>query len=281
MSTIKLILKTILYRPLYNALIFLVWLIPGHNVAWAIIILTIVIRLILLPSSLKAARAQIKLRDLQPELAKIQAEHKDDKTKQSQAVMEFYKKHKVSPWGSCLPLLIQFPILIILYYVFINGLGTQRFDLLYSFVPRPEFIKTIWLGIDLAKPDRWVLPIITGALQFIQGWQMQPKRRKTEDGSQKDKGQEMSQMMTRQMLYLMPVFTIIIAMRLPAALPLYWGITTLFGIGQQWWAGRSLKHEAGSMKIEEKSEEYQTPEKHETVDKRVKHGVEVTVRRKK
>ncbi len=274
MTTIKLILKTILYRPLYNALIFLVWLIPGHNVAWAIIILTIIIRLILLPSSLKAARAQIKLRDLQPELTKIQAEYKDDKTKQSQAVMAFYKKHKVSPWGSCLPLLIQFPILIVLYYVFINGLGTQRFDLLYSFMPRPEFINTIWLGIDLAKPDRWVLPIITGILQFIQGRQMQPK-------PQPGKSQDMQTAMSRQMLYLMPIFTVIIAMRLPAALPLYWGITTLFGIGQQWWAGRSMKHEVPSTTDEEKKEEYRSPEKHETVDKQVKHGVEVTVRRKK
>jgi YidC/Oxa1 family membrane protein insertase len=276
MSTIKLILKTILYRPLYNALIFLVWLIPGHNVAWAIIILTIIIRLILLPSSLKAARAQIKLRDLQPELQKIQAEYKDDKTKQSKAVMDFYKKHKVSPWGSCLPLLIQFPILIVLYYVFINGLGTQRFDLLYSFVPRPEFINTIWLGIDLAKPDRWVLPIITGALQFIQGRQMMPA--KTQPG----KGQDMQTALSRQMLYLMPIFTVIIAMRLPAALPLYWGITTLFGIGQQWWAARgSEKLEIRDEKLEIGKEIGKQKTEKDEIDKTVKHGVEVTVRRKK
>jgi YidC/Oxa1 family membrane protein insertase len=262
---------------LFNALIFLVWLIPGHNVAWAIIILTIIIRLILLPSSLKAARAQIKLRDLQPELAKIQAENKDDRTKQSQAMMEFYKKHKVSPWGSCLPLLIQFPILIILYYVFINGLGTQRFDLLYSFVPRPEAVNTIWLGIDLAKPDRWVLPIITGALQFFQGWQMTPKKKKGEKA-------DMASAMSRQMLYLMPVFTIIIAMRLPAALPLYWAITTLFGIGQQWWAGRSLKtakSEILNPKSETNEEKEEMMKNKEEIDKTTKHGVEVTVRRKK
>ena len=275
MATIKLILKTILYRPLFNALIFLVWLIPGNNVAWAIIILTIIIRLILLPSSLKAARAQIKLRDLQPEIQKIQEQYKGDKTKQSQAVMEFYKKHKVSPWGSCLPLLIQFPILIILYYVFINGLGTERFDLLYSFVPRPETINTIWLGIDLAKPDRWILPIITGALQFVQGRQMMPRVKPA-------KGQEMQTMMSRQMLYLMPVFTIFIAMRLPAALPLYWAITTLFGIGQQWWAARSLKMAKPETQEQTKGEEkYRKPKKHEEVEKQIKHGVEVTVRRKK
>jgi YidC/Oxa1 family membrane protein insertase len=277
MSTIKLFLKTILYKPLFNALIFLVWLIPGHNVAWAIIILTIIIRLILLPSSLRAARAQMKLRDLQPELAKIQAEYKDDKTKQSQAVMEFYKKHQISPWGSCLPLLIQFPILIVLYYVFINGLGTQRFDLLYSFLPRPEVINTVWLGIDLARPDRWILPIMAGILQFIQGRQVQPK-------PQPGKGQDMQMAMSRQMLYLMPVFTVIIAMRLPAALPLYWIITTLFGIGQQWWAMRSLqtaKSEILNPKSETNGEKEEIRKNKEEIDKQVKHGVEVTVRRKK
>jgi len=282
MVTIKLILKTILYRPLFNALIFLVWLIPGHNVAWAIIILTIIIRLILLPSSLKAARAQIKLRDLQPELQKIQAQYKDDKQKQSQAMMDFYKKHKVSPWGSCLPLLIQFPILIVLYYVFINGLGMQRFDLLYSFVPRPEAINTIWLGIDLASPDRWVLPIIAGILQYFQGRQMMPATgSKKSDG--KDKSQAMQSMLSKQMLYIMPVFTIFIAMRLPAALPLYWIITTLFAIGQQWYASRQVQ--SSKLKIENVEEketiDYKPKEKHEEVDKRTKHGVEVTVRRKK
>lgn len=281
MSSIKYVLKLILYQPLYNALIFLVWLIPGHNVAWAIIILTVVIRLLLLPSSLKAARAQLKLRDLQPELQKIQEQYKGDKTKQSQAIMDFYKKNQVSPWGSCLPLLIQFPILIVLYYVFINGLGTQRFDLLYSFMPRPETINTIWLGMDLAKPNVWILPIITGALQFIQGWQMQPPKKTAEP----QKG-DIANAMSRQMLYLMPVFTVIIAMRLPAALPLYWIITTLFAIGQQWWAMR----DPGSRKLKIQSSNVETGEENtiekikdtaQDISKTIKRGVEVTVRRKK
>jgi len=270
MTTIKLFLKTILYKPLYNALIFLVWLVPDHNVGWAIIILTVVIRLILLPSSLKAARAQIRLRDLQPEMAKLQEQYKDDRTKQSQALMEFYKKHKVSPWGSCLPLLIQFPILIVLYYVFINGLTTARFDLLYSFMPRPEVINTVWLGINLAKPNVWILPVLTGALQYIQGRQMQPPA-----GKGGDKGGQMQSMLTKQMLYLMPVFTVIIAMRLPAALPLYWIITTLFGIGQQWWAGR--KTEDGKQKTGTGN----LPSVVSHPSSVVRHGVEVTVRRKR
>jgi len=278
MATIKLVLSKILYQPLFNALIFLVWLIPGHNIAWAIIVLTVIVRLILLPSSLKAARSQIRMRDLQPELRKLQAKYKDDKQKQSQALMAFYKQNNVHPLGSCLPLLVQFPILIVLYYVFINGLNTTHFDLLYSFMPRSDALNTVWLGLDMAKPDRYILPVIAGALQFIQGRQMMPIKPK--DGSKSDPGT----MVSSQMMYLMPIFTIFIAGKLPAALPLYWIITTLFGIGQQWWAAKGPKIEViphREKDSEETSIIKKIEKKTEDVSKSIKHGVEVTVRKKK
>lgn len=272
MGFIKSILKKILYQPLFNALIFLVWLIPGHNVGWAIVILTVIIRIILLPSSMNATRQQKKMRDLQPEIKELQDKYKDDKQKQSQELMKFYKDKKINPLGSCLPLLVQMPILIILYYVFRNGLTTARFDLLYQFMPRPEFIKTIFLGINLSKPDKWILPIIAGGLQFVQGWQIAPPTPKGE------KGQDMSQMMTKQMLYLMPLFTIFIAGRLQAALPLYWIVTSVFTIVQQWYVLKgNPKSEAQNPKqIKTKQEK-----KEEKRDKKArKHGVEVTVRKK-
>ena len=156
MVFLKSIISAVLYQPLLNALIFLVWLIPDHNVGWAIIILTVIIRIILLPSSMNATRQQKKMRDLQPEISELQSKYKDDKQKQSQELMKFYKEKKINPLGSCLPLLVQMPILIILYYVFRNGLDTSRFSLLYSFVPQPEYIKTVFLGIDLAKPEKEV-----------------------------------------------------------------------------------------------------------------------------
>jgi YidC/Oxa1 family membrane protein insertase len=269
MTFFKNILKAILYRPLFNALIFLVWLVPGHYVGAAIIILTVIIRIILLPSSLKATRAQKKMRDLQPEIQKLQAEYKDDKQKQSQELMKFYKQNKINPLGSCLPLLIQLPILLILYYVFRNGLDTARFDLLYSFMPRPETINTSFFGLNLSQPDRWILPVIAGGLQFIQGWQLTPKQ---EPGSKQD----MSTMVSKQMLYLMPVFTIFIGGRLPAALVVYWIITTLFAIGQQWWVFRE-KSEIKNQRLEIKNKNTIDDKKEQKI---IKRGVEVTVRKK-
>ena len=225
-------LKAILYRPWYNALMLLVFVIPGHSVGLAIIGLTIVIRLILLPSSLNAARQQKRMQEMQPALAALQEKYKDDKQKQAEELAKFYKDNKVNPLGSCLPLLIQLPILIILYYVFRNGLDTSRFSLLYSFIPHPAFIQTQFLGINLGLPDKYyIMPIIAGALQFYQGYQLQPKTPAPE-------GAEMAQAMSKQMLYIMPVFTVLIAGRFPAALPLYWIVTTLFAIGQQWWINK-------------------------------------------
>jgi YidC/Oxa1 family membrane protein insertase len=273
MAFLKSIISAVLYQPLLNALIFLVWLVPGHNVGWAIIILTIIIRIILLPSSMNATRQQKKMRDLQPEISELQSKYKDDKQKQSQELMKFYKEKKINPLGSCLPLLVQMPILIILYYVFQNGLDTSRFSLLYSFMPQPEYIKTVFFGLDLAKPDKWVLPIIAGALQFVQGWQITPH---TPKGEKKEKGPEMAQMMTKQMLYLMPLFTIFIAGKLQAALPLYWIVTSVFTIVQQWYVLRDKNDKLQISNVKSKQER-----KEEKRDKKArKHGVEVTVRKK-
>jgi len=267
-----LFLKTILYYPLLNALMLLVFIMPNHNVGLAIIALTVIIRLILLPSSLSAARQQKMMQDVQPELKALQEKYKDDKQKQAEVLAQFYKDNKINPLGSCLPLLIQLPILIILYYVFINGLDTSRFALLYSWVPRPDFINTTFLWLDLAKPDKYyILPIIAGLLQFYQGYQIQPKTT-TKPGE----APEMTQMISKQMLYLMPVFTVIIAGRFPAALPLYWIITTIFAIGQQWWISRENPKTGVQAKIENAA----IADIKKLEEKTTKHGVEVTVRRK-
>lgn len=225
-------IKAILYTPLYNILMLLVFLTPGNNVGVAIIALTVLIRLVLVPSTNKSYQAQKEIKALQPKLDEIKANY--SKEEQAQKTMELYKEHKVNPLGSCLPLLIQLPIIFVLYRVFQDGLNASRFDLLYSFIPHPTAVNTIFLGIDLARPEKIVLPLIVGLLQLVQMWQMQSYTmspvKKT--GNQQA---DMATMMTKQMMFLTPVMTFVIAFRLPAALPLYWGVTTLFTIVQQWW----------------------------------------------
>ncbi len=231
--------KVILYQPLYNILVFLSWLVPGHSVGWAIIILTVLIRLALLPSGIKTARSQQKLKDLAPRIQEIKDKYKEDRQGEAQATMGLYKEHGVSPWGSCLPLLVQLPIIFILYRVFMNGLGSMRTDLLYSFTPHLNSVNTHWLWFDLAQPDKIVLPILAGLAQLVQSWQM--KQLNPTPANAEKKKDDFATMLSNQMLFIMPIFTVIIAVRLPAALALYWIVTTLFMIMQTWLVTRGQK----------------------------------------
>lgn len=221
------LINEILYRPLFNALIFLYNTIAFHDLGIAIIYLSVIIRGLLWAPQAKALRSQKELQKIQPELEQIRKKHKD-KQKQTQAILEFYKKRKVSPFASCLPTLIQLPIIIALYSVFRNSLNKESLDALYPFISRPETVNSISLGIlDLSQPEKYVLPFLTGGLQLIQSMMMMRRTGTTI-------GKDPAQAMTKQMMYIFPIMTVIIAMSLPAALPIYWIVTTLFAILQQY-----------------------------------------------
>lgn len=241
----KTLFFTLLYKPLYNFLIFLIWLIPGHSIAVAIVFLTIIIRLILLPTSLKAARLQVKNLELQPKINKIRSEIKDQK-EQSQALMALYKDEGVSPFGSCLPLLIQLPLLIVLYQVFRSGLTAVNTANLYSFIPHTAVINNSLFGLNITKADPWVLPIIAGVSQMILSLMMMPPKPKTA-GEQADP----MAMMSRQMIFLLPIMTIFIGRSMPAALIIYWIVTTVFSIGQQRYINKQMKNERSKIKDED------------------------------
>ena len=117
------IFHAFIYQPIYNLLIFLYGIIPGHDLGVAIILLTLLVRFLLYPVAQKQIESQKKLQDLQPEIKKLQEKHKGDKEKQGRALMEFYKEKKVNPASGCLPLVIQIVFFIALYRAFIAGLN--------------------------------------------------------------------------------------------------------------------------------------------------------------
>jgi len=222
----------ILYRPLFNGLIFLYNIIPGHDLGIAIIVLTSLIRLILYPLSSKAIRSQKAIAELQPEIKEIQRKYKN-KEEQARAMMALYQKYKVNPMSGCLPILIQFPILIALYRVFITGLEPQKLDILYSFIKRPESLNVMFLGIVNLSQRSITLALLAGFFQFIQSKMIMPKK-KAAQKSLKVGGLDFSSLMGQQMTYFMPLLTVVIAWSLPAALPLYWMVVIIFGIIQQY-----------------------------------------------
>lgn len=222
------IFNLILYQPLFNILILLYQYLPGHDFGIAVIILTIFIRLILYPLMTQSIKSQKVLSELQPKIQEIQQRFKNDKEKQSREMMALYQKQKINPFGGCLPLIIQLPVLIALYQVFWKGLRPEELLKLYSFVPKPEIINSTFLGIlDLAKPSI-ILAVLAGIFQFIQTKMLTPKT-----SQKKDQISQFSETMQKQMLYFMPIFTIFILWRLPAAIGLYWVVTSIFSVWQQ------------------------------------------------
>lgn len=230
----------ILYQPLFNGLIWLYNVIPGHDLGVAIIALTVLIRLIFYPLSKKAIRSQKAMAKLQPEIKEIRKKYKD-KQEQAKAMMDLYKKYKINPISGCLPILIQFPILIALYRVFFTGLDPQKLDGLYSFVARPETLDLMFLGmVDLSQRSI-VLALLAGLFMFIQSKMIMPKNMMKQGGGLKIGSLDFSSLMSQQMTYFMPLITIFIAWNLPSALPLYWIVITLFGIVQQHFTKLEIK----------------------------------------
>lgn len=236
MEILTTIFNELLYRPLFNVLVFFYNVIPGHDFGVAIIILTLIIRLILYPLSQKAIKSQKVLSELQPKIKEIQKKYKN-KEEQAKEMMKFYQEYKINPFSGCLPLLIQLPILIALYRTFISGFDPSKLTALYGFIKSPGAINPMFLGaLDLSQRSP-ILAILAGFFQFIQSKMMT----KTQKIVKTDKGLNIQNIMGQQMTYFMPIITVFIAWSFPAGLPLYWIVTTLFSIGQQWWVLKDQK----------------------------------------
>jgi YidC/Oxa1 family membrane protein insertase len=219
---------TIFYKPLFNILILFYQYIPGHDFGVAIILLTVLIRVLLYPLGATAIKSQKVFQDIQPKIKEIQKKYKDDKEKQMQLTLELYKETKINPLSSLLPLLIQLPILYALYRVFWKGFNMAEMVNVYSFIPKPESINPTFLGLlSLNKPSL-VLAILCGVLQFFQVKMLTPTIKK---GEGVDK---FSAMLQKQTLYFFPVIIVAMLSRIPSAIGLYWLVTTIFSIIQQY-----------------------------------------------
>jgi YidC/Oxa1 family membrane protein insertase len=245
--------QTIFYQPILNLLIWLYNTISFHDMGIAIMLLTIVIRLVLWPLSQKSIKAQKELQELQPKINDIKAQYKDDKQGQAAAIMKMYKDHKINPFSSCLPLLIQLPFLIAVFRVFADGAGS-KLELLYPFVAKPEIINSLAFGfLDLNKPNVY-LAVLAGLAQFWQTKMMMTKRPPVKTEGSKD--EDMAAIMNKQMLYFMPVLTIFIGWSLPGGLTFYWFFVTVLTALQQMYVFK--KHNLGgniSQNIEKTGED--------------------------
>ncbi len=249
-----------LFNPIFQALfIVLVWVdsVTG-DIGLAIIVMTLVVRTALIPLFRRQIVSTKRTQMIQPELKELQKRYKGDRARYSQAQMELYKERGVNPASGCLPILLQLPLLLIVYQVIsqgltnpdptamltvfghqvvdvqcVNGLGTPAYN------PYQPCIDTIvpWLGgMDVSKPQvLFTLPLIGGfsvlafisaALQLVQSRMTMPPS----DPAYQDQNSRVQ----RQLVLFLPLISILYGGFLPAGLFIYWIVTTIFGIAQQY-----------------------------------------------
>lgn len=230
-------LHTFVYQPLYNILVFFYAGIPFHDFGIAIIFTTILIKFVFFSLSRMQIEQQKRLQEIQPELKALQERHKDDKEAQTKAIMAFYKEKKVNPFAGCLPLIIQLVFFIAFYRVIINittnDLTVTENDL-YSFISNPGQIKHLSFGfLDLVKASPY-LGALAALAQFFQTKMVMPQQ---STSSPKKDGEmpEIAALMGKQMLYLGPAMIFFFSFKFPAALSLYWLVSTLLTWFQQKW----------------------------------------------
>ena len=221
--------NAVLYQPLINALAFLVSVIPGGDVGLAVIILTILVKLILFPLSQKSIESQAEMNILTPELNKIKASGAS-KEEQAKQTFELYKKHKTNPFSGCLLVLVQIPIIFALYYTFLKGI---KFDsgLLYSFIHVPAKMNMLFLGILDISAKSLPLAILAGVSQFLQAHYMPKPAPSTATGG--NFSDSFAKSMQMQMKYVFPFLIAWIAYSVSGAVALYWITSNLFMVGQQ------------------------------------------------
>lgn len=233
------------YDPIYNALVFLLSVVPFADVGVAIILLTVLVKLALFPLSIKAVRTQMLVRELEPEMKALKEKYKKDKQEQARKMMELYRDKKLNPFASLLVILIQLPIIIALYFVFFRGgLPVLDEDLLYSFMPRPEEINMLFVGfVDMASKSAW-LAALAGVTQFFQARLSLPPLKPKAKNEQPSFSDDFARSMGVQMRYVFPVLMVVVAYVTSAAIALYFVTSNLFAILQELYVRRHVKKPA-------------------------------------
>ena len=175
------------------------------NFGVSIIIVTILIKIALLPLTLKQDKSMKEMKKIQPELEKLKEKYANDKQMLNIKTMELYKEHKVNPLGGCLPLLLQLPILFALFGVLRSGI-----------IPKDSSF--LWLKLSVPDPF-FVLPVLNGAVSFFQ---------------QKLMGSADSNPQMKNMMYIFPIMMIMFSVKMPSGLQLYWLTSSILAVVQQY-----------------------------------------------
>lgn len=230
--------RVLVYQPLFSLLWFF-WQTTG-SLGWAIIGLTLTVRLLLLPLTLKVAKAGVRLNKLVPRLEKLKKKYRHDRQKLAQAQLELYRQAGINPWSSVFFQIFQVIVLLVLFQVFSQALTFK------------DSGSTWFLYLDLTKPDvfqkgRLIFPgpILLAAclVQVVSSRLSLPQAKEEKQGAKKTTsfGDDFSAALRFYSLYFFPIFTLLIGLRFPAGLVLYWLVFSVFQLPLQWWLTKISK----------------------------------------
>ena len=231
----------VFFDPIYNLLIFILNHVPGGQLGIAVVVLTVLIKLILLPLSLRAAKTQHGMRTLEPHLSSLKEKHKGDREKLAKETMEAYKNAGINPFATLLVTLIQIPILFALYFAVSRGGGVAfpniNTALLYSFIPPPQMVNMIFLGVINIAEKSLPLALLAGLAQFYQTKlslpPLPPKPADAEANQKVSFRDHFARSMQIQMRYVMPLLICFIAYKFSATIALYFLVSGLAGVAQE------------------------------------------------
>jgi YidC/Oxa1 family membrane protein insertase len=244
----KELFNDLLFIPLYNTLIFFIDIIPGGDVGFAVIILTLMVKFILFPLSKSAVRTSIKSREIQGELEEIKVKHKDSREDMGRAMLDLYKRNQINPFSGILLIFIQIPVILALYWVvYKGGLPIINTDILYSFISAPQNVDMTFLGVfHIAESKSITLALLAAVTQHIQARLSFPKQEKKEKlpTDKPDFKEDLMKGMQIQIKWVLPVMVFAFSYGLISVVALYWTISNLFAIGQEIYIRETIKKPA-------------------------------------
>lgn len=229
---------TFFFDPIYNSLIFFIDTVPKGDVGIAIILTVVLVKLVLLPLSLKAARTQLLMNEITPKMEEIKKSYKDNKEEQARKTLELFQTYKVNPFSSILLLFIQIPIVIALYLAVSRGGGIPlpdiNVELLYTFIPVPTGVSMHFMGfLDIAGKSL-VLAFLAALTQYLHTRLSMPKLAPRDPNAEPSFKDDFNRSLQLQMRYVMPIIIFIAAYTISAAIALYFTVSNLMSILQEY-----------------------------------------------
>lgn len=227
----------VFFDPVYNSLVFFIDVVRGGDVGIAIILTVVLVKVILLPVSLKAARTQLVMHEMEPKMRAIKEDFKDNREEQARRTLALFQEHKVNPFSSILLLFIQIPIVIALYFAVYRGGGVPlpeiNVALLYSFISIPETVSMHFLGLMNIAAKSLPLALLAGATQYIHTRMSLPTLAPRDPDAVASFKDDFNRSMQLQMRYVMPIIIIVAAYTISAAIALYFVVSNLMSIVQE------------------------------------------------